>query len=329
MSKTRESDHPSLQRRTTHPLEQDMSLLCDLRIMKLIENEGLVEGLAMPQDPYTRDSPIQAASLDLQIGEIFLPLAQSNESSEKDRSSKPKKEHVLKQGETAVILTKEMLRLPSRIAGLAFSPSRVSFKGLLITNPGHIDPGYQGCLRFTAINMGREPYQLRLGDPIATVLFFEMIEKSKKSWHERFGEDRTPAVTSDTLARLSSDFLDVSRRARESATTAASEVMAKEGNKHQKWMMGYALLPLLIVLITLLATLEWPLAARSEVQALRERLARVEGAISHRNDTTDVERRLEELDRAIKLLGQERKNANQSNQLRPDSSTQISGDSNP
>ena len=95
------------------------------------------------------------------------------------------KEFVLHSGRTAVVTTMEEFALPNDIAAFGFPPSRVSFQGILMTNPGHVDPGYKGPLHFTVINMGSKDYVFRRRDPIVTILLFRLDHASGADWTSR------------------------------------------------------------------------------------------------------------------------------------------------
>jgi len=131
----------------------------------------LITGVPQPANWYGDDSPIQPSSIDLHIGDIFLPGVKKDDPGGVFR---PKTEHILGPGRTAVVLTQEEFQLPGDIAGIGFPPSHVSFQGILMTNPGHVDPGYAGPMRFTVINMGSQDYILRRGDEIVTMLLIEL-----------------------------------------------------------------------------------------------------------------------------------------------------------
>lgn len=163
---------------------------------------------AADAERYTKDSSVQPSSVDLHIGAIYLPGTKEDPGD----AARTKTDHVLKTGETAVVTTKETLRLPDNIAAFGFPPSSVSFKGLLMTNPGHVDPGYVGVLRFTVINMGKNPYPLNQGDSIVTMLFFVLDDRVHTGY-----ADRNPGahnVRQSDVDRLSKDFVDVERRAK-------------------------------------------------------------------------------------------------------------------
>jgi len=130
--------------------DEDLYNLCIAQDNPIIE--GIPEYEKERLNPlywYRTESPIQASSIDLHIGEIFLP---GKKGDEPGAESNPLTGHILSSGETAVVITQEKFTLPKDIAGIGFPPStRMSFKGILMTNPGHIDPGYNGHLRFTLI----------------------------------------------------------------------------------------------------------------------------------------------------------------------------------
>jgi hypothetical protein len=106
-------------------------------------------------------------------------------------------------------------------AEIAFPPAHVSLKGLMMTNPGHIDPGYEGPLHCTVINMGHESYSLNRGDRIMRVLVFELDNKNQVAPNlVGVPAGPNPQITTELLTRLSIDFLDVEKRAESIAKKA-------------------------------------------------------------------------------------------------------------
>jgi dCTP deaminase len=142
-------------------------ILTDGELQKLVERQNypLLTDYDPPADWKDKGSLVQPCSLDLHIGDIFQPGVKADKAGS---AGNPKTELVLKTGQTAIISTKESIHLPGDYAAFGFPPSHVSSRALLMTNPGHIDPGYSGKLQFTVINMGRESYVLRRKDLIVT-----------------------------------------------------------------------------------------------------------------------------------------------------------------
>ena len=182
-------------------------LLSDQKLVELDPN--IIKGLDRSGDLYAANSRIQPASIDLTIGDIFLPEMKEGK---KGSLQNPFHYYSLRSGHTAIVQTKEELELPSNLAAIGFPPSRVSSKGLLMTNPGHVDPGYKGRMKFTIINMGRESYPLKTDEIIVTLLFFHLAPAAKKSFSERVPNIQGN-VGEEELSKLGRDFLDVERRA--------------------------------------------------------------------------------------------------------------------
>ena len=76
------------------------------------------------------------------------------------------------------MLTLEEIRMPCDLCGTVFPINKHSSTGLLILNPGHIDPGYIGALSICAINLSNEVITLDLGEDIFTIVFNKLSGKT-------------------------------------------------------------------------------------------------------------------------------------------------------
>ena len=201
-----------------------MKLLKDDELVQLItRNNPIVTNLNAPTNWYSVDSAIQPSSVDLHIGKIYVP---ETPDPQPGCSTKPiqgnGEQFVLKVGQTAIVSTLETVELPSNIAAFGFPPTLVSARGILMTNPGHIDPGFRGDLRFTVINMGRKDFALVPGEPIVTLLFVELSGNATADYSARHpGIVRNSSIEGH-LNKLSMDFLDVGRRATDIANSTLS-----------------------------------------------------------------------------------------------------------
>jgi deoxycytidine triphosphate deaminase len=167
---------------------------------------------------YSWKSPFQQCSIDLKVGSVYVP---ETDSDQRGGANDPiMDEHILKPGHTVMVRTKEKLSLPTDVGGLCFSPSRLALKAILVTNMGHVDPGYSGHLHFAAINMGKEAYALRTTDVICTMTLFKLNNKVPAFGDEYFVEKKGvkyPVVISNYFPKLSRDFVDVENRAKKVA----------------------------------------------------------------------------------------------------------------
>jgi deoxycytidine triphosphate deaminase len=227
-----------------------------MRLLTDVEIKTKIDALTPPlvtemftTEWQSKDSPIQPCSVDLRIGLIQIPSETGLQPVQ--AFSATGDEHVLMTGATAVLTTIENLNMPANVAGVGFPPSHVSVKGLLMTNPGHVDPGYRGPMHFTVINMGRRPYTLRIGDPICTLLFFELDSNVKADWQHRSASSgatalptaRSAGLREEEVNRLAKDFVDVEIRAKK---------IANEAVKKAQWTAG-VLAALVSILFTLIS----------------------------------------------------------------------------
>ena len=125
-----------------------------------------------------------------------------------------------------MIVTEERLNMPRNWAAYGFPPSHVSAAGLLMTNPGHLDPGYAGKLRFTVINMSADRIALRQGDPIVTLIIHHLDAAVAHDFTQRrnaAGHGGLPDPSWDDVNRLAKDFVDVEARAKRIASAQIQE----------------------------------------------------------------------------------------------------------
>jgi len=194
-------------------------LLTDVDLHDYVtKKKTLVKNLPEPKDWFGKDSSIQPCSIDLHIGTISIPAKKDTGKIKVSQGD----DVVLAAGRTAVVTTLETLELPKDVAGVGFSPSRVSIRGLLVLNPGHVDPGYAGPLHLTVINMGRDEFTLQPGAMIATLVFIKLDKAVQAAWGDRTNPPGG-ALDDQKVNKLSNDFLNIERR----ATSIARKAVAK------------------------------------------------------------------------------------------------------
>jgi deoxycytidine triphosphate deaminase len=118
-------------------------------------------------------SRIQPASYDLVIGTIFRDKQIINAS-----HARAKDPIEIAPGEVVTMLSLEELKLPNNICATAYAMNGQSSEGLLVLNPGHVDPGFKGPLTIVALNLRKVPIALQLGEPIFTVVFNKLAQSA-------------------------------------------------------------------------------------------------------------------------------------------------------
>lgn len=281
-----------------------MKLLSDRELHYKIINEKLVSEGFRESDKScwtAKESAIQPCSLDLHIGEIFVPKGDDGVLSE----------YSLKPGETVVIRTREVLNLSNKIAAIGFPPSSMSRKGILTTNPGHVDPGYKGVFHITLINMGMKEYPLEAGKLIVTLLFFELDVDVEKGLVDRISDLSENEVPSE-LQYLASDFMDFESRAEDIAEKAVER--AETGLKRIR-LWGSILIPVLVALLTgffgyLNIVKSGRIEALENIDA-EKRLTKIEGSIDeyeYRERIANIEKQLKSLNDKIGSVDTDKNN---------------------
>ncbi len=170
-----------------------MSLLTDGDMRPQVKAGRLIEGLPMGQV----DDFVHGCAVELHVGDIFRPGTKPLEAGSADS---PRERYVLAEGETAVIRTVESFKLDPQHTALVLPVGTVSLQGLLMTNPGQVDPGYEGQIHVTVINMGKQPYMLRKGDRLLRALIFKLHDKVEKAYQATAAAPAAPAAPAAAAA---------------------------------------------------------------------------------------------------------------------------------
>lgn len=170
------------------------------------------------RSPDFSDSSIRPASIDLSVGKIVVPP------DEEWHAPSIVSQYVVPVGGTLVIETHEFLNIPATHAALMFpKSSALAEKGILITNFGCVDPGYQGHLKFVILNLGRKAFAIRSGDKVVTLTLFSLGIAASPEYQE-FTRGRPPGIGLDATAKLlARDFVEVTKRASDEARKTVKE----------------------------------------------------------------------------------------------------------
>ncbi len=145
-----------------------------LPYQEIIKSE-IIKGTPNKDSPYFNDC-FQPSSYDMRIGAIIR---------DEDYKNKEGDEIFLESGGVATIITKEEVRLPSDICATVFPPNFLSLKGVLILNPGHVDPGFEGPLTARIINLQKTKLHLKVGDRIITIVFQCLSQPTNKPYENK------------------------------------------------------------------------------------------------------------------------------------------------
>lgn len=217
-------------------------MLTKADINDLIASERLFSRDYGPDDDL--EQQVQPASMDITIGDIHVPPNPAATNDPWKTVAVFNDTYPLKPGSVVLIRSRERLDLPSTLGGLVFPKNgHFALKGVLFTNFGHIDPGFEGYLKFTVINMGAETLLLERGMRIAGVVLFKLTAGTDK-YKPRHDADNFYAHAKS----LPRDFLNVSERIATGVKDRITQEWAIRDRRNMYITMGGAIFAVVVTI---------------------------------------------------------------------------------
>lgn len=291
------------------------TLLSDEGIRDAIRSGRLdVQPLPLSGDDaidFAKDAAIQPSSLDLHVGAIFVPPEDKPDPARPLPALPRRLGYDVLPGRSVLVETAERLRLGPSIAAFGFPPASLATQGILMTNPGHVDPGYEGTMTFTLINMGREPHQVNAGEPIVSLLLFDLERDAVADYAKRRGGRVAPPDHAKTLAKLSPDFGSFHSRMGAAAQEVVKD-LAHRLDTAKLWVPAVSgavagLLTAVVIWFTGLISDIEDVVVEDELAPLRadvRELRRELDILRASGDAVQLDDRLDELQRRIDELGE-------------------------
>jgi deoxycytidine triphosphate deaminase len=263
-----------------------MAFLTDSELKELLKSANPpIRGLDLSGNLDSIGSPIQPCSVDLRISEVFLPFRDEKADVNAVRRTS---HHSLGVGESVKVTTVEEFDLGNDHGALLVAPARLTRRGIIVPDVGHVDPGFRGRLRITLINMGRHPYDLRSGDSIVTVLLFRLATPVAVGLRHRTDGVQPYEKGLEDIRHLSADLLNIESRVEKLASDVARTTLGESG-----WRRAFFswCLPIIIGILTALVTY---------YVHVESRLAGLEAKSQLSTEIQQLERRIDELELKLK-----------------------------
>jgi dCTP deaminase len=140
-----------------------------------------------------KEDRFQGSSIELSLGEeAFI-------SSEKKLKRLNEKENHIKisPGDFAILITDEYIKIPPHCMGFISIKNRYKIYGLINISGFHVDPGFEGKLKFSVYNAGTADVLLKYKDPIF-ILFItyttnndvKLYKKGHEHWRQQHIEPK-------------------------------------------------------------------------------------------------------------------------------------------
>lgn len=165
-----------------------MGVLSDKSIRELLESQTLIV------DPLDQEA-VQAASIDLRLGNQFLALEQNT--LEVIRLDTPVSYREFRSDSITIpphsfilATTHEYIGLPDTVTGAVEGRSSIGRLGLFIQNAGWIDPGFRGNITLELYNANSLPIKLDAGRRICQLVLYQMDRKVDHPYSGKYLEQR-------------------------------------------------------------------------------------------------------------------------------------------
>lgn len=170
-----------------------------------------------------------------------------------------------------------------------------------MTNPGHIDPGYAGKLRFTVINMSAQALSLREGDAIVTLIIHRLEHPVERDFAQRraaAGLGPLPDPSWEDVNCLAKDFVDVEARSKRIATEQIRDAEEKLNRLDSRTKFTTAIIGAIAGVIGVVGTLlvGWLTGMQSIKNDLTDLKSKVD-IVEVKNDIATLKGRLDALEK--------------------------------
>lgn len=143
------------------------------------------------------DSQIKHGAYQLRLGkEYFL----TSDEPQNKRKLQANEQIVLPPGQFALLLTLEQVKVPADSLAFISVRARYKLRGLVNVSGFHVDPGFEGCLKFGVYNAGPSAVVLDAKAPVFSIWFcrFSEVEQDPYDGH---WQDQA-AISADDVMKL-------------------------------------------------------------------------------------------------------------------------------
>ena len=173
------------------------------------------------------DDAVRRASVDLTVGSTIIGGKQNADSSVR-----------IEPQQMFVLVSAEQVHVPAGYAASALPKTGLCNKGILCINTGIIDTGYKGLISTTAINFGREPYLISVGEPFLRVVFHPLEGENALLEPKASGQrdDEYIRESRRNSIRFPGQFMDVPGQIEQLTQRISSDLLTRQTNDLLKWV---------------------------------------------------------------------------------------------
>ncbi len=144
--------------------------------MSFLSSETLGQRLTDVVDPFRPDR-IKHAAYELSLGN---EVALSGSSVKKLLG--PRSQISIPPGQFALLITEEVVKIPNNLIALISIKFTIKKMGLVNVSGFHVDPGFEGRLKFSVYNAGTAGIPLTVGEPLFLIWFLRLDQTTQNPY---------------------------------------------------------------------------------------------------------------------------------------------------
>lgn len=152
---------------------------------------------------------------------------------------------VIPPGQFALLLTKEIVRVPLNSIAFISMKFGVKRRGLINVSGFHVDPGFDGKLKFSVYNAGSNPITVTNGDRLF-LIWYAKLDEATSDGYGKAGPDQN-VISSDDQNVMHGDIASP-------AELKSQLDILQHQDVHRKWMLGVIATSLVGIFIRLMFT---------------------------------------------------------------------------
>jgi dCTP deaminase len=171
--------------------------------MSILSNQQLIPILKALISPCNSDN-LENASYELTLGNEYF--ATNNPEGVKILI-KEGEQITIKPGQLALLITKEIVTIPTNIVAFISIKASIKFRGLVNVSGFHVDPGFHGRLKFSVYNAGSRDIILDEGQRLFPIWFCQLTDSlsEKEKYNGKFQNQM--GITGEDINRVHGEIL--------------------------------------------------------------------------------------------------------------------------
>lgn len=126
------------------------------------------------------------------------------------KTVQPGEQIIIEPGQFALLITKEVVKVPNYLLAFISIKATVKFRGLVNVSGFHVDPGFNGRLKFSVYNAGSNSIVLDEGQRLFPIWFCELTAHLKKEAMYNGVHQNQKLITSEDVMRIKGEVLSPS-----------------------------------------------------------------------------------------------------------------------